>query len=309
MEVRHLATFLAVVREGSFVRAAERLGYAQSTVTLHVQELESELGAPVIDRSSRRLVVTEAGRLLEAHAAALVRGMDDLRETVAGLATGGAGHVRLGAVEPAAGERLGPLLAGFCGDRPRVSLLLEVGGAQTLAARVATGELDAALSGPPARGQDLDFEPIFREPIGLLVPAGDALAAAAEVDPRDLLQTRLLTTEETCAYRQVTESALGDRGIRPALTIEIASLRALAHAVQAGLGTAVVPLAGVTPPPPGTVTRQVRGADLALTVGIVTRRRGVRSEALRALLEALREGLREGATGAPTAPAAAAART
>lgn len=292
MEIRQLATFLAIVREGSFVRAAERLGYAQSTVTLHVQELERELGAPIVDRSHRRLVLTEAGRLLERHAAGLVRGMDELRETVAGVANGGAGHVRLGAVEPAAGERLGPILAGFCRERPRVRLTLQVGGATALATQVAAGELDAALSGPPDRDLDLDFEPVLREPIGLLVSAMDALASWEAVEPRDLLRTRLLTTEETCAYRQVTERALGEVGVRPALPIEIASVRALAHAVQAGLGTAVVPLAAVSPPPPGTVVREVRGADLGLTVGFVTRRGAVLGEALRALLDALREGLR-----------------
>lgn len=293
MEIRQLTTFLAIVRERSFVRAAERLGYAQSTVTLHVRELERDLGATIIDRSHRRLVLTESGRLLEQHAAGLVRGMDELRETVAGVANGGAGHVRMGAVEPAAGERLGPILAGFCRARPRVRLTLQVGGALTLATQVAAGELDAALSGPPDRDLDLDFEPVFREPIGLLVPAADALASRERVEPRDLLQTRLLTTEETCAYRQVTERALGELGVRPVLAIEIASVRALAHAVQAGLGAAVVPLAAVAPPPPGTVVREVHGADLGLTVGFVTRRDAAVGEALRALLEELRDGLRE----------------
>ena len=155
-------------------------------------------------------------------------------------------------------------------------------------------DLDAARADAAEGGRPiyLDFEPVFREPIGLLVPAAEALASRESVEPRDLLRTRLLTTEETCAYRQVTERALGEVGVRPALPIEIASVRALAHAVQAGLGTAVVPLAAVGPPPPGTVVREVRGADLGLTVGFVTRRGAAVGEALRALLDELREGLR-----------------
>lgn len=291
MELRHLETFLAVVRHGSFVRAAEHLGYAQSTVTLHIRELERELRVPVIDRSRRRLVLTEAGRVLETHASAIVRAMRELHETVNALVSGDAGHVRLGAVEPVASARLGPMLVDFCRERPRVRLTFEIAGALALSQRIARSELDAAVSAVPPAELELDFEPLFREPIGLLMPAAHPLAHADAVAPRDLSGIRLLSTDQTCAYRQATERILRDVGVRPAVTVEIASVRALAQAVEAGLGIAILPLAAATPPPEGTVTRRLRDVDLGIGLGFVTNPSAERSSALEAMLKMLRARL------------------
>jgi molybdenum-dependent DNA-binding transcriptional regulator ModE len=63
MELRHLTTFRTVLREGSFLRAARALRLAQPTVTLHIQELEEELGLALFDRTGRRRPLTAAGTL------------------------------------------------------------------------------------------------------------------------------------------------------------------------------------------------------------------------------------------------------
>ena len=67
MEIRQLTTFQTIVQRGSFLRAAEALDVAQSTVTLHVQQLEAELGVQLFTRQGRRMQLTEAGRTFEEH--------------------------------------------------------------------------------------------------------------------------------------------------------------------------------------------------------------------------------------------------
>src|SRR5688572_19474099 len=110
MELRHLQTFDAACRLGSFVRAAETLKYAQSTITLQIQQLEDDLGVRLFARDGRRLRLTDAGRLLRDRAERLLDRVSSLREPMAALATGEAGYVRFGAIEPAASRRLAPLL-------------------------------------------------------------------------------------------------------------------------------------------------------------------------------------------------------
>ncbi len=110
MDLRHLATFRAVLREGSFLRAARALGLAQPTVTLHIQELEAELGQELFDRRGRRRPTTPAGDLL---ASARCRSWTPSRRSAGAwtsCATAEAGWIRIGAIEPAASQRVTPLL-------------------------------------------------------------------------------------------------------------------------------------------------------------------------------------------------------
>src|SRR5215813_11612358 len=102
MELRHLQTFQAVVRAGSFLQAAEELQYAQSTITLHIQQLEADLGVKLFARQGKRVHLTEAGRSLREQADHLLEYVATLQQNMADLVSGEAGHVRLGAVEPTA---------------------------------------------------------------------------------------------------------------------------------------------------------------------------------------------------------------
>jgi DNA-binding transcriptional LysR family regulator len=293
MELRQLQTFQAVVRGGSFLRAAADLGYAQSTVTLHVQQLETSLGVLLFARQGKRVRLTEAGRALTEHADDLLGRVDALRRSMADFAAGDAGHVRAGAIEPAATLRLSPLLARFCAARPRLRLTLEVGGTRSLSEQVAAGDLDVAIASPPPVHLALTFERLFVEAMALLVPSRHPLATAPDVRPADLTGHRVLLTERVCAYRAETERVLLAHGADPYSGIEIGSMGALKRGVQDGLGVGILPRAIVTPPPPATVVRDLAGVDIGLPVGIVRRpERGPDGPALAAFIQALRDELR-----------------
>ena len=290
MELRHLQTFQAVVREGSFLQAAEELQYAQSTITLHIQQLEAELGVKLFARQGKKVQLTEAGRSLRDQADHLLEYVATLQQNMADLVSGEAGHVRLGAVEPTASLRLPPLLVEYCNPRPKVRLSLEVGGTDGISSRVAEGALDLGICSPPAAQLGLLFEPLFAEQMALLVPQEHPLARAETITPSDLTSQRLLLTEQHCAYREVTEKALLRRGANPYSGIEIGSMGAIKRAVQSGLGVAFVPRLIVSPPPRGTLLREVEGIDLKLPIGLVRfpnrTMPGRAQESLRSLLRA-----------------------
>jgi LysR family transcriptional regulator, regulator of the ytmI operon len=271
MELRHLETFDAAVRHGSFVRAAAALDYAQSTITLQIQQLEEELGVKLFEREGRRLRLTEAGRLLRDQAQSLLERVATLRESMTELAGGDAGDVRFGAIEPGASERIAPLVARFLANRPRVKLLFEVGGTVSVSERVAAGQLDAGLCSPPASRLGLHFEPLYAEPMALLIPTSHPLAHAKEVTLEALRHERLLLPDAGCAYREVIERRLTEQGSDVRVGVEISSMMTLARAVQAGLGPGIIPCAAASPPLEGTLFRTVTGLDLSLTIGLVTR--------------------------------------
>jgi LysR family transcriptional regulator, regulator of the ytmI operon len=271
MELRHLLTFQAVVRAGSLQAAADDLEYAQSTITLHIQQLEADLGVKLFARQGRKAQLTEAGRSLRDAADHLLEEATRLRQLMTELAQGETGHIRLGAIEPSASLRLPSLLVRFFERRPKVRLTLEVGGAVAISHQVASGELDFAVCSPPPAHLGLLFEPLFHETLILLAPRAHPLAASETIMPDQLAGQRLLLTERTCAYREATERALLSHGANPYSGIEIGSLEAMRRAVQAGLGVALLPEIAVTPPPPGTVVRPIAGVSVTLPVGLIRR--------------------------------------
>jgi DNA-binding transcriptional LysR family regulator len=269
MLIRHLETFQTVVRRGSFLAAAQELGCAQSTVTLHIQQLEATLGAELFDRGTRRVRLTEAGRALQEQAGPILNRVSVLQETMAELAAGEAGHLRIGAIEPTTSLRLPQLLVRYNRDRPNVRLSVELGGTDGIAQRVAAGALDVGICSPPPPGLGLTFEPLFRETLALLVPDTHALADRPVIRVPDLGDRPLLLTEPTCAYRELTERMFRDQGVNLDCRVVIGSTQALVSAVRAGLGVAIVPVVAACPPPVGTRLRELEGSPITLAVGLV----------------------------------------
>lgn len=269
MEFRHLQTFQAIAQEGSFLKAAEKLQYAQSTITLHIQQLEAELGVKLFSRRGKRTELTVAGRTLRDHADQLLHRAANLQQTMTDLVAGEAGHLRIGSIEPVASVHLPAILVQFCHEHPKVRLTLEVGVTQVISQRVATGLLDLAICSPPAANLGLTFELLFQDPIALLIPENHRLATVDEISIPLLADERLILTEEHCPYRNILEKALLPHGINPFSGIEIVSLEALKQLVKHGLGIGIMPAAAIALPPASTVTRSISGLDLKLPVGIV----------------------------------------
>nr|BBH88120.1 LysR family transcriptional regulator [Thermosporothrix sp. COM3] len=270
MELRQLETFLTIVKEGSFAKAAEKLEYAQSTITVHVQQLEAELGVKLFARQGKQMQLTEAGKVLWEQAAVLRQRAVALQQTMREIITGEAGQIRLGAIEPTASLRLAPLLITFSRTFPKLRLALEVGNAALVNPRVQAGELDFAISSPPEAQTGLTFEPLFFEDLRVLLPAHHSLVNKEPLEATDLKGQRILLTDRGCGYRAVIEKALLSLGINPFSGIEMGSIEILKHAVQGELGIALLPDIAVTPPPSQTVVRKLQGVDLRVPVGLVS---------------------------------------
>ena len=271
MDVRHLVTFHAVLREGSFRGAARALGLAQPTVTLHIQELEAEIGLPLFDRSGRQREKTAAGDLLAARAMPILDAFDSLERSMAELREGQSGLLRIGAIEPAASSRITPLLGRLRRRRPGLRVRMEVGGTTGVSRAVADAQVDVGLCSAPAPELGLRFEPLFEEEMALLLPEGHRLAGKRALLAGDLDGEDLLVTEQGCAYRGLVERALGERGVRPRWALESGSVASLREAVRQRLGLAVIPRLAASPAPDGTVARRISDLVIALPVGLVTR--------------------------------------
>ncbi|WJH35427.1 LysR family transcriptional regulator [Paenibacillus sp. CC-CFT747] len=242
MDLRALKTFEACVRLGHFLKAAEELQYAPSTVTIQIQRLEADLGVSLFVRDGKRVVVTEAGRWLHREALVLLKSIGSIRQTVSDIGAGDKGSVRFGSIEPVASQRLASVIADFCRNRPNVELTMEIGGSRSIAERVRTGELDFGVCSTPSANYRLEFEPLLEERLGVMLNANHPLAERASIAVSDLAGLTVLVKEPTCIYREIWERTVGTTEPTPFSCIEVGSFFVIQQMIQEEFGVGIVPL-------------------------------------------------------------------
>lgn len=138
-----LRTFIAVVDNASFTRAAERVGRTQSTVSLQIRKLEQNLGRPVFERDGREFLLTPDGEILLNYARQLLHLADEARSRI--LEPDVEGNVRLGTPEDFATVYLPDILARFARTHPRVALEVNCNFSSNLLEGFSKGEYDLVL--------------------------------------------------------------------------------------------------------------------------------------------------------------------
>ncbi|MBD3780176.1 MAG: LysR family transcriptional regulator [Micrococcales bacterium] len=294
MELRHLAAFVAVAEERSFTAAAARLVLVQSAVSASVASLEREVGARLLDRTPRRVELTDAGAALLPHARTALDAARDAREAVTAVRGGLRGTVRVGTLTSVPLLDVPGLLGEFHRRHPDVALRLTAApsGSRGLVAEVAARRLDLAfVSAPGPLPAGVRLTELASAPMVLVLPRGHALAGgdAGPVDVRRLDGLDFIDSPEGYGNRAVADAALAGAGVGRRVTIEIADIGTAAAYVRHGLGVALLPRFAVGASD-GVVTREVGGADLRWPLSLATpadRRPGAAAAALARLV---REG-------------------
>src|SRR4026209_1920444 len=178
MEFRHLRYFQAVAEELSFSRAARRLHVAQPALSRAIKQLESTLGANVLERTRHNVRLTPAGAVLLRETALLLEHSDELVHRVRRTAAGEEGELRLGYIGPPTQPFLGRLLKEYRKRYPLVSIHLEERTPERVWEMVAKGRLSAAVTRPAWAHEALGLRTILlrEERLGIVVPQGHALA-------------------------------------------------------------------------------------------------------------------------------------
>jgi DNA-binding transcriptional LysR family regulator len=186
LELRHLRYFIAVAEERSFSRAAERLHMAQSPLSAAIRQLESEIGTPLLDRSSRGVTPTGAGAVLLDHARRILEAVDGAIAAARRAADGELGSIRIGFSWSARFATLPALAQRFAGSHPDVMLITqEMWNADMLGA-LRSAAIDLAISVCPERDGEIAYELLRRERVVALVPEGHRLTGQTQLDAREL---------------------------------------------------------------------------------------------------------------------------
>src|SRR5438874_3350283 len=192
VELRHFLALDAVARTGSFGKAALTLGYTQSAVSQQIATLERQVGQKLVERPGgpRPVSLTEAGRLLLTHAAAIAARVAAAQADLSALGDGEAGSLHVGVFQ-SVGQRILPaLMRRFMASWPKVDVTLtESADDRELLALVERGELDLTFSDFPLEEGPLESLELLRDPYVLLVPADSAVETPSlrEIAQMDLI--------------------------------------------------------------------------------------------------------------------------
>jgi len=244
MELRRLEHFIAVTEEGSFTRAARRIHLVQSGLSVSIKALEDELGAPLFDRTTHRVGLTDAGRALLPEARATIAAAQGARDAVDAVIGGLTGVLHIGIMQSLAIIDLASLLAQFRHERPRIELhpRTTAGGSADLVREVASGGLDLAfVSIPNGSFPGVTLTPLASEPILLAVPPGHRLEGRNVVRLSDLEGETFVESPEGWGTRLITEQALAKAGVQRSVSVQVSDLAALTELVRAELGLGFVP--------------------------------------------------------------------
>ena len=301
LSLRDLEYAVAVGRERNFGRAAEACGVSQAALSEQVRKLESVLGVPLFERTTRKVEPTVRGREILQQAQALLgdarRLLDDARRSAEPFS----GELRLGVI-PTLGPYYMPFVIALCRERfPRLSLRLRESTTDELLVALRAGNLDAVLLALPLPKDDLVAEPLFFEPFLLACSPDDALAQRRNPSVRDLQRGPLLLMEEGHCLRDQTLS-LCDPSRLMHQSRYASSLEMLRHMIAAGEGISVIPslAAGEHTTMGGMICyRELGTARAGRSIALVWRATETRAADLRAIAAALRSALPAGVVALP----------
>nr|WP_221332904.1 hydrogen peroxide-inducible genes activator [Nocardia transvalensis] len=285
-----LRAFVAIAEYRHFGTAAARLSVSQPTLSQALASLENGLGLQLIERSTRRVLVTAAGKRLLPQAMATLEAADRFVASASG--DGLSGTLRLGLIPTVAPYVLPSLLPELRGQLP--ALIPHVIEDQTarLLDGLRTGVLDVALLALPSEATGLVEIPLYTEEFVLVTPRGHELAGRTDVSPAALDNLPLLLLDEGHCLRDQTLDLCRSQDVRPGPVgdTRAASLATVVQCVAGGLGVTLIPemavaaetargtldIARFAPPAPGR------------TLGLVFRGSTARTEDYEQLAEIIR---------------------
>lgn len=211
--LRQIEAFLAVGSLGSFTRAGERLHLSQSAVSVLIGELKRGLKVRLLDRTTRRVELTQAGRQFAAQAAKVVSDSDHAVRYAQGLLQRLHGRLSVFAPPLLAMTLLPAATAAHRARYPGIAIAVVDGGTEQLVARLHAGEVDLAIGTAKGDPPDIDLIPLAVDQLMLFCPASHQLAKAADVPWSALAGQPLIALTWQSDLRRLTDEAARASGV------------------------------------------------------------------------------------------------
>ncbi len=240
--LRQLQVFVAIAREGSFSKAADRLHLTQPTVSMQVKKLSEAVGEPLFEQIGRKVYLTEVGRIMLDAAQSILDQLALAEEKVNELRGVAGGTVRLSVVSTA--QYFVPeVIYDFLEEYPNVNVVMEVGNRETLLERIQKNADDFYILGQPPEGLRVESHLLANNPLAVVAHRDHPLAQeTGRIPLQALAEAPFLMREKGSGIRKQVEHVFQEKGFEPNIKMVLGGNEAIRLGLRENLGVTVASL-------------------------------------------------------------------
>lgn len=245
VDVRQLEMFRAVVEEGAFTRAAERLHVSQSAISRQLQLLEQELGTLLVHRTGRGVTLTSDGEVLLSTAKRVDSELQDAVSQITGARELRHGLVSLGGGMTVALYILPKLLKRFRSRYKNVEVRIATGETDLLLRLLRARQVDLALLTLPIVATDLEVHPVLKEEMVVVTAGQHALTRERTIDAKKLARYPMVLFESGSNTRKVLDDFFREEETAVKVVMQTENVEIIKAMVAAGLGITILPYSAI----------------------------------------------------------------
>jgi DNA-binding transcriptional LysR family regulator len=241
MDIQHLKYFVEVAKQKNFTKASQILLVSQPSISKMIKSLEDELRVTLLDRSERKIKLTDAGVIVYDQALKILQAVEDVYVSVNELVQVKKGIVKLGLM-PTTGVLLFPnVLAGFKKEYPQIDIKMLEDSAKQLNLKVEQGDIDLGITVRPVNSQLFETIPLLSEELVVLVDREHWLVEKESIRLSDLHnESFILLTEDYVLHDVVTQACM-QSGFEPTVTYKSSMWDLIGEMVATKLGISLIP--------------------------------------------------------------------
>ena len=240
MDIKNLTTFIYVAELRSFTKAADRLGFSQSTVSFQIKQLETELSCQLFERINHTVHLTEKGREVLEYAHQINRMTRELKDSMKEEVS--SGYIRLAMADSLCTSLLSRDFLRFRELYPNISLKIIAAGTEEMFRLMNHNEADAILT-LDNHIYNTEYRILREEKVHtfFVAGAGTRIASASSLSIEELLLQPFILTEKGMSYRRLLEEKLAELSLEVQPVLEIGSTELICSLVEQGAGISFLP--------------------------------------------------------------------
>ena len=240
MDIKNLTTFIYVAELRSFTKAADRLGFSQSTVSFQIKQLENELSCQLFERINHTVHLTEKGREVLEYAHQINRMTRELKDSMKEEVS--SGYIRLAMADSLCTSLLSRDFLRFRELYPNISLKIIAAGTEEMFRLMNHNEADAILT-LDNHIYNTEYRILREEKVRtfFVAGAGTRIASASSLSIEELLLQPFILTEKGMSYRRLLEEKLAELSLEVQPVLEIGSTELICSLVEQGAGISFLP--------------------------------------------------------------------
>ena len=242
MDIRHIHYFTEVVKHGSFSKAAEYLYVSQPTISNVIKDLEEELDVQLLIRTTRKLELTDTGRLLFQYGGKISQSLQHFYQELDDIKNNKRGSIRIGIFPMLGMKFLTKTISEFYQQYPDIIIQFMEDGANHLKKSLTDGDLDLAVMQIPIDEASFDFFPFLKGDLRVIVHQDHPLAAKEVVQWSELVNEQLIILREEFSVHNMIIDEYKKMGCRPNIICETSQWNFMLEMVSINHGITILPL-------------------------------------------------------------------